>query len=712
MRNDLSFDYASGSSSSQMDRRDFLKRAGGGIFILFTLGDSLLAFQERQGRLPTDFNAFLRIASDGRVSCLTGKIEMGQGVVTSLGQMLADELDVKLEAIDMVMGDTDLCPWDMGTFGSLSTRVFGPSLRQAGAEARLVLKELAAERLNVPMERLQTENGVVFDGMNRKTRISYGDLAQGRKIERQVTGKAELKAPSNFKIMGKSFPRRDAPEKVNGAAKYAGDIRLPGMLYASILRTPAHEAKLLDADISSAEKIEGVKIVRDGDFIAALHEYPDVAARAVSEIKARYEWKESDLDENSIFDHLVRVAPAPNVVANGGDLEVGERAATAIAEHTYYNDYVAHAPIEPHTALAQIEGDRATVWASTQTPFRAKEEVARELGMPADRVRILTPYVGGGFGGKTSNRQVVEAARLAKLSGHPVQVAWSRREEFFYDTFRPAAVVKIRSGVSGTGKIGLWNYQVYFAGERGAEHFYEIAHHRTTSYGRRWTGGFGTHPFATGAWRAPSNNTNTFARESQIDIMAEKIGKDPVEFRLDNLTHPQMRRVLETAAKKFGWKAKKSPSGRGWGVACGMDAGTYVATIAEVEANKRSGEVKVKRVVCAQDMGLVVNPVGAVTQMEGCIMMGLGYALTERIRFKGGNILDVNFDTYEIPKFSQLPKIETVIVDNQESPPQGGGEPAIVTMGAVIANAIYDAIGVRLYRLPLLPERIREAQEQ
>jgi len=712
MRHEKDIDSLDGAISTPMDRREFLKRTGGGIFILFTLGDSLLEFQERQGRLPSDFNAFLRIAPEGRVSCLTGKIEMGQGVVTSLGQMLADELDVKLESIEMVMGDTDLCPWDMGTFGSLSTRSFGPSLRQAGAEARLVLKELASERLGVPVERLQTEDGMVFDRTNRKLGISYADLSKGKKIEREVTGKAVLKKPSEFRIMGKSVPRRDAPDKVSGAAQYAGDIRVPGMLCASIVRPPAHGAKLVHADTSAAEKIEGVAIVRDGDFIAALHEYPDVAVRAVAEIRATYEREASPLDENSIFDHLLRVAPAPNVVSSRGDLEEGKRASRVVLEHTYLNDYVAHAPVEPHTALVKIEGDKATVWASTQTPFRAKEEVARELGFPADKVRILTPFVGGGFGGKTSNRQVVEAARLAKLSGKPVQVAWSRKEEFFYDTFRPAAVVKIRSGVTEIGKIQLWDYHVYFAGERGAEQFYDVSHHRTTSYGRGWTAGPGTHPFATGAWRAPSNNTNTFARESQIDMMAAAIGRDPVEFRLQNLSHPQLRRVLETTAEKFGWKPQKAPSGRGCGVACGVDAGTYVAMIAEVEANKRSGEVKVKRIVCAQDMGMVVNPEGATVQMEGCIMMGLGYALTERIRFRGGDILDVNFDTYEVPRFSWLPSIETVIIDNMESAPQGGGEPAIVTVGAAIANAVYDAIGVRVFRLPLLPERIREAQKR
>jgi nicotinate dehydrogenase subunit B len=304
--------------------------------------------------------------------------------------------------------------------------------------------------------------------------------------------------------------------------------------------------------------------------------------------------------------------------------------------------------------------------------------------------------------------QALEAARLAKLTEKPVHVAWSRAEEFFYDTFRPAAVVKITSGIDGSGTIVLWDYDVYFAGSDGAEQFYHIAHHKEVSHGH-WRDGSGYHPFGTGPWRAPGTNTNTFARESHIDIMASKTGMDPLRFRMNHLRDQKMRRVLQAAAEKFGWTSLKIPSGRGFGVACGIRSGTYVATMAEVEVKKNTGAVVVKRVVCAQDMGLSINPEGAKLQMEGCITMGLGYALTEEIRFKGGEIFDLNFDTYEIPRFSWLPKIETVLVRAEDSPPQGGGEPPIICMGAVIANAIYDAVGVRLFQLPMTPKRIKEA---
>ncbi len=697
-----------------IDRRRFLKMSGSGIFLFFKVRDVSFLAQEGPGRVlpqngPTDFNAYLKIGEDGRVACYTGKIEMGQGIVTSLAQMLADELDVSIESVDMVMGDTDLCPYDRGTFGSLSTRAFGPSLRTAGAEARRVLIEMAAEKLNAGVKDLATESGVVFDRNNPKTRIAYGALAGGKKIERHLTDPVVVKKPSEFRIMTKPLTRRDAHEKVTGEAKYAGDIQLPGMLYAKILRPPSHGAKLIEVDAVEAGKVEGVKYVRDGDLVAVLHRYPDVAHSALAKIKAQFDIPASALDDRSIYDHLLKVAPAGKAVASAGDLAAGEKGSASVQEETYLNAYVAHAPMEPHTAVVKIEGNKATVWASTQAPFGAREEVAKALGFRTEDVRVITPFVGGGFGGKTAHRQVVEAARLAKLSGSPVQVAWTRAEEFFYDTFRPAAIVKIRSGLTPGGKISFWDYNVYFAGERGAQQFYEIPNHRTTAFNSSWVGAEGTHPFATGAWRAPGNNTNTFARESHVDIMAAKAGVDPVEFRLRHLADPKMKRVLETAAEKFGWKPAKSPSGRGLGVALGIDAGTYVAAIAQVAVNKATGDIAVKRVLAVQDMGLAVNPAGATIQMEGCITMGLGYALREGLHFKGGEIKDVNFGTYEIPRFSWLPKIETHIIDDENAPPQGGGEPVIVTMGAVIANAVYDAVGARVFELPMIPERVKGA---
>ncbi len=699
----------SDSDPGQIDRREFLK-LGSGLFVLFTIGDfSALAQQRGGGALPTDFNAFLKIGDDGRVLLYTGKIEMGQGINTSLCQMIAEELDVALESVDIVMGDTDICPWDMGTFGSRTTRFFGPPLRTAGAEARHVLLQMAGEHLKTSAEQLSVENGVVFERSNKNNKVSYAQLTKGKRVERKVTGKVPLKKPSEFKIIGKSVNRRDGKEKVTGAAKYTADLKIPGMMYAKILRPPAHGAKLLDVDLTEANKVDGVQIVRDGDFIAVLHKYPDVAEMALSKIKAKFEPSKSTLDDKNIFDHLLNSGGEPRVAAKEGNLQSGEQGSASVFDHTYFDGYKAHSPIEPHAAIAKIEGGKVTVWASTQTPFPAKEDVAKELGISPENVRIIVPYVGGGFGGKR-NRAAVEAVRVAKLSGKPVQVAWNRKEEFFNDSFRPAAVVKIRSGIASNGAVNFWDYRVYFAGERGAAHFYSIPNHSTSAFGGGWGGS--VHPFGTGPWRAPGNNTNTFARESQIDIMAAKAGLDPLEFRLNHLKEEKMRGVLKAAGEKFGWKPAKGPSGRGWGIACGMDAGAYVATIVEVGVDKASGEVKVKRMVCAQDMGLVINPEGARIQIEGCLTMGLGYALKEDIRFKNGEILDVNFNTYDIPRFSWVPKIETVFVEDRNADPQGGGEPAIITVGGAIANAVYDAVGARVFQMPITPARVNEAMSK
>ena len=702
------------ASGLALERREFLKLAGGGLIVFFAVGEGL-ALQEgaRGGGYPDDPNAYVKVGPDGRVTCFTGKIEMGQGIITSLAMMLAEELDVPLEAVDMVMGDTALCPYDAGTFGSRSTKYFGPPMRQAAAEARGVLVRLAAARLGTAEEELATKDGAVFIAKSPSKKVTYADLVGGKKIEVRLEQKPPIKPYAKHTVSGKPTLRTDGRAKVTGEAKFTGDIRLPGMLYAAILRPPAHGAKLKSADTAAAEKVPGARVVRDADLVAVLHEKPDIAAEALTLIAAEFEPSDSKLDNATIFAHLKEAAPRAEVVVEAGNLDDGARLAVKTVERSYFAHYVAHAPSEPHTAVVQIEGDRATVWASTQSPFRAQGEVAQTLGLPTPNVRVITPFVGCGFGGKNQGGQIVEAARLAKLTGKPVQVAWTRKEEFFNDTFRPAAIYDIRSGLDAENRIVLWDYKNYHAGSRSSQPVYDIPHKRVLSFG----GGFGgggagavpAHPFGTGAWRGPGSNTNIFATESHIDIMAETAGMSPLEFRLKNLADARMKKVVGVAADKFGRTFAKAPTGRGYGIAITDYLGTYVATMAEVEVDKEKGAVRVVRVVCAQDTGEVINPEGARMQIEGCITMGLGYCLTEEIRFKDGRVLDENFDTYEIPRFSWRPKIEVVLVDNPDMAPQGCGEPAVTVMGAVIANAIYDAIGVRMDTLPMTPARIKEA---
>ncbi len=695
----------------RMDRRGFVTVMGGIVVVVNIPLASLWDVLDRQGRqrgYPDDVNAYLHIAEDGTVTLFSGKIEMGQGAMTSLTQMAAEELDVALDAIHIVMGDTASCPWDMGTFGSLTTRMFGPAVRAAAAQARLILTDLAAQRLGVAREALTAENGVVYVAGDKTRHLSYGELAKGQRITHTVDQKAVLRSVQQFAVMGRSPQRLDGPEKVTGAAKYAGDIRRPGLLYARLLRPPAHGAALKRVDTTVAQAAPGVTVVNEDGLVAVLAPDPERAEKAFKLVQAEFDLPQAAVDTESIFDHLVRTAPAANMPDAAGDLEAGRTQCARIFEATYYNSYVAHAPIEPHTATAEVKDGKATVWSSTQGPFSQQGTIAQEIGFRPEDVRVITPYVGGGFGGKVPGLQAVEAAKLAKITGKPVQVAWTRAEEFFYDTFRPAAVVKVTSGIDQDGKLVLWDYQVYGAGARGSDVFYDVPNRSVRVYGEWGRAPDGMHPFAVGPWRAPAANSNRFAAEQQVDIMAAAIGMDPLEFRLKNTKDPRMLGVLRAVAEAYGWKpaAALRKNGRGRGLACGIDAGTYVAHIADVTVDPATGSIKVDRVVCAQDMGVVVSPDGARMQMEGCIMMGLGYALSEEVRFKGGKILETNFGTYRLPRFSWVPAIETVLVSNDQVAPQGGGEPAIINMGAVVANAVFDATGARMHRLPMTPERV------
>ena len=677
-------------STPRFNRREFVKLVGGGIVVLITTPPQDLFAQRTE--YPDDPNAYLRIDENGRVTLYSGKVEMGQGINTSLAQMAAEELRVPLDAITIVMGDTDLVPFDRGTWGSLTTRYFGPAVRAAAAEARAVMTKLAAEKLGVPREQLTVENGVVSGG-GRK--VTYGELAQGKAISRLVGEKAVLRSVKEFTVIGKPAKRVDGREKVTGRAIYAGDIRRPGMLYARVLRPPMHGATRTSLDLSKARAMDGVTVVEKDDLVAVLHRDPDAAAKALAAIAAEWKKPEAKFDTETVFDYWTTNVPAPEMKGQ--------------FVSTFHGGYLAHAPIETHTAVAEMQNGRLVAWIGTQSPFGARTQIARGLGLDEKQVRVITPYIGGGFGGKSPVGQGVEAARLAQITGKPVMVVWTRAEEFYFDTFDAASVHRVASSMDDEGKITQWDFHFWAAEPRSSAVLYDVPAARVTASMARNSPEAKLHPFAIGHWRAPGAGKNVFARESHIDIMAAAAKIDPLEFRLRNTSSKRVRGVLEAAAVKFGWKPAAGPSGQGRAIAVAEDAGTICALCAEVDVDRRTGRIRVKRVVAAQDMGIVINPEGARMQVEGCINMGLGYVLTEELQFKGGEIVDKNFATYQLPRFSQTPKIETVLVKNDELAPQGGGEPAIVPMGAVIANAFFDLTGVRMYRLPMTKKRVLEA---
>jgi isoquinoline 1-oxidoreductase len=686
----------------KLDRRDFLKKLGGGIIVVFCLGKlSLLdGWSQNETEDPLNFNAYLRIKENGRVDCYTGKIEMGQGIITSLAQVLAEELEVPITSVDMIMGDTELCPYDAGTWGSLTTRFADPVIRAAAAEAREILLDLAAEKLKVTKEELAIETGVIYVINNTSKKITFAEITNGKKIVKTLSIKPALKTSKDFKIIGKPTISTDAIAKVTGKAMYSGDIKLTNMVYASVVRPTIFGSKKLKVDASGLTAFEGIELVDEEDLVAVVHADPEIANKAAKKIKVSWEAPEARADNESIFQYLEEQIKDNNVFEEAGDLKLGKNASIKVINADYYDGYKAHAPIETHTATCYFENEKLTMWVSSQTPFGTREQLANTLKIPLENVHIKQIFLGGGFGGKIYNPQAIEAAKISKSCGKPVQLVLSRKEEFMYDYFRPAALMKATSGVDAHGKLQLWEFDIYCAGTRGTKLFYDVPNNRTRMFNER-----DIHPFSTGAWRAPGNNTTTFARESQIDVTAFTAGIDPLKFRLDNLKSEIMINTLKLAAETFDWSRKKE-EGHGYGIALGEDAGTSVAMIAEVFVDKNTGEVTPIKVVCAQDMGQVVNPHGATVQTEGGITMGLGYALYEDIEFNGGNVKSRNFKNYTITKFSKTPKIKCVFIDKMDAKPQGGGEPAIICVGGAIANAVFDACGARVNRMPVTPERI------
>ena len=688
-------------------RRRFLKNLGGGVVVVFCLGELSINSLFAQSGLPAedlDFNAYLRVKEDGRIDCFTGKIEMGQGIITSLAQVVAEELEVSIYEVDMIMGDTELCPYDRGTWGSLTTRFIDPVLRVAAAEAREVLRELAAEHFGVSTSELHIAAGVVSVKADASKTISYAQLTKGQKIVRSLTTKPELKNPKDFKLIGKPIRSLDAEAKVTGKAKYSGDIILPGMVHATLVRPEVFGSTKVSVDASKLSNFNGAQLVEQGDLVAVVHSDPEVSKQAANSIKVTWDAPEAKADEETIFQYLEDTIQENSVFESEGNLQLGKAASTLYREASYHDGYKAHASIETHVATCYFESDKLTIWASTQSPFGTRSAVAKALQMPEEMVHVKQIFLGGGFGGKSNSQQSVEAATISKLCGKPVQLVWSRKEEFMYDNFRPAAVVKVAGGTDLNGKLQVWDFDIYCSGTRGTELFYAIPNTRIRSFNQG-----GVHPFGTGAWRAPGNNTTTFARESHIDVMAHAAGVNPLDFRLNNLENEDMIDTLLLAAQTFGYDKEKKP-GRGYGIALGQDAGTLVAMIAEVAVDAVTGVVLPIRVVCAQDMGQVVNPHGATLQTEGGITMGIGYALYEEIEFNGGELKTTNFNRYEITRFSKTPNIDCVFIDKMDAKAQGGGEPAIICVGAAIANAVFDACGARVTRMPITPERVLAAR--
>jgi nicotinate dehydrogenase subunit B len=684
----------------EMQRRDFFKVLGGGVLIVLALKDAL-AQQEsgRGGRRggpppPVEIGAWLHIAEDGMITAYTGKAEVGQNIRTSLTQAVAEELRAPVSAIRIVLGDTALTPYDMGTFGSRTTPIMFPQIRKAAMAARETMLDLAAEELKVERGSLVAANGKVTSPATGRS-LSYGELSKGQKIMKAI-GATELAPSGEWKVAGKALRKINGRDIVTGKHQFTPDIKLPGMLHGRVLRPSAFGATLASIDSKDAEKLAGVTVVRDGDFTGVAAPNEETAARAVAAI--RVEWKTTpQVSAKELFEHL-RKSPNPPTSPPAA-LAEAVAAAHQKLERTYTIAYIAHAPLEPRAAVAEWKDGKLTVWTGTQRPFGVRSDLANAFRIPETSVRVIVPDTGSGYGGKHTGEAAIEAARLAKAAGKPVKLVWTREEEFTWAYFRPAGVIDVASGVSKDGVITAWDFHNYNSGGAGLRPVYAIQNQRNEFHRS-------DSPLSQGSYRALASTANHFAREVHIDEMAAGLKMDPLEFRLKNLKDERLRAVLEAAAKAFGWGGSKPAANHGFGIAGGFEKGGYVANCAEVAVD-RAGKVKLVRVVTAFECGAIVNPDGLKNQVEGSIIQGIGGALFEAIDFADGRIINPRFSRYRVPRFSDTPKLETVLLDRKDLQSAGAGECPIVALAPALGAAIFDATGVRLRSLPMVPNGLK-----
>ncbi len=694
----------------ETDRREFFKYLGAGVLILCAAKAACGAQESGGGRrhsgeaLPQEISAWLHVGDDSSVSVFTGKVEVGQNIRTSLSQAVAEELHVAVDKIQMVMGDTQLTPYDRGTFGSLSTPVMNLQLRRAAAAARDVLINLAAAQWQVERTRLVAADGRITDTATKKS-VEYAALVRGQQLTESLPAEDPLAPAAEWTIAGQSLPKVDGRDFVTGKHQYPSDQKLADMLYGKIVRPSAFGATLVFVDTRAAEQTPEVRVVHDGNFVGVAAPSETSARAAAAAIRA--EWK-SDPQPSSkeLFDYLKKNT-LPRDPDDSPPHETGSvHTALASAEHrlqqTYTVAYIAHAPLEPRAALAQWDGERLTVWTGTQRPFGVRSELATALHIPEDHVRVLMPDMGSGYGGKHTGETAIEAARLARAVRRPVKVTWTREEEFTWAYFRPAGVIEITSGMRKDGTVTAWEFHNYNSGEAGIRTYYDIVNQKIEFHATK-------SPLRQGSYRGLAATANHFARESHMDELAHMAGADPLEFRLKNLKDERLKAVFKASAEKFGWGGAKSGAGQGFGIAGGCDKGGYFATCAEVSADKTSGDVKVLRVVTSFECGAIVNPDGLCNQVVGANIMGLGGALFEAIEFENGRILNGRFSKYRLPRFSDVPKIDVVLLDRKDLPSAGAGESPIEGIAPAIGNAIFDASGVRLRSMPLVPEGLKTA---
>jgi len=659
--------------------------------------------------------ARLHVAQDGTITVMTGKVEMGQGSRAQLTQAAAEELRVPPGRIRLIMGDTDLVPDDGITAGSRTTPSTVPAVRRGAAAARALLVDLACKRWKVDTSGVEVREGAVVDKAAKRT-LSYAELARTEDLAKAfaaaIPGDVAVTPVSQWKVLGTSLPRPNRRDLVTGAHRYPSDIVRPKMLYGKVLRPPSYGARLTSIDLAPAKAMEGVVAVRDDQFVGCAAPSLFLAEQAVAAIAATAVWEPAPHpSSDELFTYLKEHArggeggrrggpragaKSPAERSAEGPAKDGSTGAAKMLRATYEVAYVQHAPLEPRAAVAEWNDGKLTVWTGSQNPMGVWGQVAAAFELPRDQVRVIVPDTGAGFGGKHTGEAAVEAARLARAAGRPVSLRWSRTEEFTWAYFRPAAVIEIEAALDAAGTLLSWDFTNINSGSAAVDSPYDVPRKRC-----RYVPS--DPPLRQGSYRALAATANNFARESFMDELAHAAGSDPLAFRLAHLKEPRLRAVLEAAVKRFGWAERKAarPAGVGVGLACGTEKGSFVAACVEVAVDRKQGKIQVRRVCEVFECGAVQNPDNLLAQVQGCISMGLGGALAEEIRFEDGKVLNASFSTYHVPRFRDVPELDVHLLNRPDLPSVGGGETPIIAVAPAIANAVFQATGVRIRSMPI-----------
>ena len=753
-------------ASHSISRRDLLRLAGG-LFVGFNLfdpGRSLLA-QGLQGGtplssaggLPADqLDSWLAIAQDGTVSVFTSKVDLGTGTGTALGQIVAEELDVAISTINMVIGDTTRSVDQGRTSASRTLERAGPQMRQAAAAARQELLQRAALRLGAPAGQLIVADGVVSVAGNAASNISYAALVGGQRLDTKVAASGEQwdlriapevtsKDPKDYTIVGTSVPRFDLPPKLTGAFTYAQEVRVPGMLHGRVVRPPVVNSKPATVDETSVRHIPGVvKVVQEGSFVGVVAQTEWAAIRAARSLKVTWSAPPGQFPAgpDAMYDYLRDTKSfAERVGVQTGDVGAALAQAAKTFDATYRWPFQMHAMIVPSCAVADVQGDKATVWSGSQAPFITRNGIARLLGIPDGNVHFIYREGSGCFGRLEPDDAPEDAALMSRSVGRPVRVQWMREDEHGWEPKGPPQLITIRSGLDGRGNVTAWDYAertlswtdarlspmlasrqtgikpdengFFIGGNDGTPYTFE--NRRAMASAIPWM--MNPNPLRTGNLRAPFGQGRCFACESQMDEMAAAAGVDPVEFRLRYLgDNARAAAVLRAAAARAGWQARAAgaprPGGNvvaGRGVALSGLGGTVVAQVADIEVNRSNGKVTVKKVTVGHDCGIIVNPDGLSNQIEGNVIQSVSRALMEEVDFDSTGVTNLNWNSYPIIRFRDVPDVDIVLINQREMPPLGGGEASSIATGAAIANAVFDATGVRLREAPFSPERVLRA---